>query len=47
MRYLADFAESFVLLFGAYFDVLSASLVVMGMMLALAWAIIPQITKRL
>ena len=47
MRYLADFAESFVILFGAYFDVLSASIVVMGLMLALAWATIPQSTKRL
>lgn len=45
-RFLMDFAESFVILFGAYVNVLAASVVVLGMFLVVAWATIPQIAKR-
>jgi hypothetical protein len=45
-RFLFDFAESFVILFGAYINVLAGGLVVLGLMLVLVWATIPQITKR-
>lgn len=45
-RFLMDFAESFVILFGAYVNVLAASVFVVGMILFLAWATIPAIAKR-
>lgn len=41
-----DFAESFVILFGAYVNVLAAGIVVIGIVLVMAWATIPQIAKR-
>lgn len=45
-RFLMDFAESFVILFGAYVNVLAAAVVVVGIVLVLAWATIPAIAKR-
>lgn len=45
-RFLMDFAESFVILFGAYVNVLAAGVFVVGMILFLAWATIPAIAKR-
>jgi len=46
MRYLFDFAESFALLFGAYVNVMAAGVIVLGVLLVLAWAMIPHIAKR-
>ena len=46
IHYLADFAEAFLILFGAFFDVLAGGVVALGMFLVLAWATIPHITKR-
>jgi hypothetical protein len=45
-RFLMDFSESFVILFGAYVNVLAAGVFVIGMILFLAWATIPAIAKR-
>lgn len=45
-RYLFDFAESFVILFGAYINVLAGGLVVLALVLVIAWATIPHIAKR-
>jgi hypothetical protein len=46
VHYLRDFAEAFYILFGAYFNVLAAGIVVAGILLAIAWATIPHIVRR-
>lgn len=47
MRYLMDFAEAFMILFGSYINVLSGGIIVVGMLLVIAWATIPHIAKRI
>jgi hypothetical protein len=46
MHYLVDFAESFMILFRDYFDVLAAGIIALGMVMAAAWATIPHIARR-
>jgi hypothetical protein len=46
MTYLRDFAESFMILYGAYVDVLAGGVVALGMIITVAWSTIPHITTR-
>lgn len=46
MTYLRDFAESFVILFGDYVNILAGGLVGLGIFIASAWATIPHIAKK-
>jgi sterol desaturase/sphingolipid hydroxylase (fatty acid hydroxylase superfamily) len=47
MHYLRDFAEAFMILFGAYIQFLSASVAVSGFILAALWASIPHLARRI
>jgi hypothetical protein len=47
MRYLNDFAWTFVTLIGPFVNVLAGGIVVMGMMIVIGWATIPHIARRL
>jgi hypothetical protein len=46
MRYLFDFAESVYILFGRYADFLAAGIIVAGIVITVALAMIPHITRR-
>jgi hypothetical protein len=45
LRYLADFAWSFYTLLSPLFDVLAGGVIVLGLFLAAAWAILPHIIR--
>jgi hypothetical protein len=46
MRYLFDFVWSFWLLFRPLFDIMGGGLVALGIFVAVAWASIPHLTRR-
>ncbi len=46
MRYLADFAWTFYILFAPLFDVIAGGIIALGIFLAAIWAILPHIIRQ-